>query len=224
MRLRNLWFHTGDRGRMDEDGYLYFAGRNKELIRRRGENISAIQVEDVLSRHPAVAHVAVFAVRSEFLEDEVMAAVVCQRRAQAGLRGAGRVLRAPDGLLHGSALYRVPAGAADYADRQGGKVQAARICGAASFGTLGPREERHRAREVRREGEITRCVGIDDCPMEGNRRDLESGVNAMPEGFPFQTVLRPGDRISFGQACSEPVGLLRELLRKAKACTQRLDG
>ena len=56
--MRNLWFHTGDRGRMDEDGYLYFAGRNSELIRRRGENISAIQVEQVIMRHPAVAMAA----------------------------------------------------------------------------------------------------------------------------------------------------------------------
>jgi carnitine-CoA ligase len=76
---RNLWFHTGDRGWLDEGGYLYFAGRNKELIRRRGENISAIQVEEVIRSHPAVAHAAVFAVRAEFLEDEVMASVVCRK-------------------------------------------------------------------------------------------------------------------------------------------------
>jgi crotonobetaine/carnitine-CoA ligase len=76
--LRNFWFHTGDRGWMDEDGYLHFAGRSKELIRRRGENISALQVEQVLMRHPAVADAAVFAVRAEFLEDEVMACVVCK--------------------------------------------------------------------------------------------------------------------------------------------------
>ncbi|MGN5477923.1 AMP-binding enzyme [Cupriavidus basilensis] len=73
---RNYWLHTGDRGRLDDDGYLYFAGRNKELIRRRGENISAIQVEDVIRRHPSVADVAVYAVRAEFLEDEVMATIV----------------------------------------------------------------------------------------------------------------------------------------------------
>ncbi|WP_349607797.1 AMP-binding protein [Cupriavidus sp. DF5525] len=76
--IRNYWLHTGDMGRLDEDGYLYFAGRSKELIRRRGENISAIQVEEVIRRHPAVADVAVFAVRAEFLEDEVMACVVCK--------------------------------------------------------------------------------------------------------------------------------------------------
>jgi crotonobetaine/carnitine-CoA ligase len=75
---RNLWFHTGDRGWIDEDGYLYFAGRNSELIRRRGENISALDVERVILKHPAVANTAVFAVRSEFLEDEVMASVQCK--------------------------------------------------------------------------------------------------------------------------------------------------
>ncbi|MDP3519907.1 MAG: AMP-binding protein [Hydrogenophaga sp.] len=73
---RNFWLHTGDFGYLDNDGYLYFAGRSKELIRRRGENISAIQVENVIRRHPAVADVAVFAVRAEYLEDEVMASVV----------------------------------------------------------------------------------------------------------------------------------------------------
>jgi crotonobetaine/carnitine-CoA ligase len=74
--IRNLWLHTGDRGWLDEDGYLYFAGRSKELIRRRGENISAIMVEEILRQHPAVADAAVFAVRAEYLEDEVMAAIV----------------------------------------------------------------------------------------------------------------------------------------------------
>jgi crotonobetaine/carnitine-CoA ligase len=75
---RNLWLHTGDFGSLDEDGYLYFSGRSKELIRRRGENISAIQVENVLRRHPAVADAAVYAVRAEYLEDEVMASIVCR--------------------------------------------------------------------------------------------------------------------------------------------------
>lgn len=79
---RNFWLHTGDFGSLDEDGYLYFAGRSKELIRRRGENISAIQVENVLRRHPAVADVAVYAVRAEYLEDEVMASIVCREGAQ----------------------------------------------------------------------------------------------------------------------------------------------
>ena len=80
--IRNLWLHTGDRGWIDQDGYLYFAGRDKELIRRRGENISAIQVEEIMRRHPAIAEVAVYAVRAEFLEDEVMASVVLRDDAR----------------------------------------------------------------------------------------------------------------------------------------------
>lgn len=79
---RNFWLHTGDFGSLDEDGYLYFAGRSKEMIRRRGENISAVQVENVLRRHPAVADAAVFAVSAEYLEDEVMASIVCREGLQ----------------------------------------------------------------------------------------------------------------------------------------------
>lgn len=73
---RNLWFHTGDRVVRDADGYFRFLDRMKDAIRRRGENISSYEVEQVLLAHPAVAVVAVYAVRSELAEDEVMAAVV----------------------------------------------------------------------------------------------------------------------------------------------------
>ncbi len=75
---RNLWFHTGDRGYLDSDGYLYFVDRKKDVIRRRGENISAYEVEQILARHPAVAEVAAYPVRSELSEDEVMITVVRQ--------------------------------------------------------------------------------------------------------------------------------------------------
>jgi crotonobetaine/carnitine-CoA ligase len=73
---RNLWFHTGDRVVMDRDGYFTFVDRIKDAIRRRGENISSFEVEQVVAGHGAVAGVAVFPVRSELAEDEVMAAVV----------------------------------------------------------------------------------------------------------------------------------------------------
>jgi len=85
--LRNYWFHSGDLGWLDQDGYLYFAGRDKDVIRRRGENISAIQVEDVIRRHPAVADVAVYAVRSELMEDEVMASIVCKEGGTLDITG-----------------------------------------------------------------------------------------------------------------------------------------
>jgi crotonobetaine/carnitine-CoA ligase len=70
------WFRTGDRGWLDADGYLYFVDRKKEAIRRRGENISAYEVEMILSRHPAVLEAAAIAVPSELSEDEVMVYLV----------------------------------------------------------------------------------------------------------------------------------------------------
>jgi carnitine-CoA ligase len=72
----DLWFHTGDRGRLDADGFLYFSDRKKEAIRRRGENISAYEVETVLCHHPDVVEAAAVPVPSELGEDEVMAYVV----------------------------------------------------------------------------------------------------------------------------------------------------
>ena len=76
--FRNLWFHTGDRGYLDEDGYLWFVDRMKDCIRRRGENISSFEVERTINDHPAVAESAAFAVSSELSEDEVMVAIVVQ--------------------------------------------------------------------------------------------------------------------------------------------------
>ncbi|MFD1712444.1 ATP-dependent acyl-CoA ligase [Ottowia sp. GY511] len=73
---RNLWFHTGDRVSCDERGYFRFIDRLKDAIRRRGENISSYEVEQVLLSHPQIEVAAVFPVRSELAEDEVMAAIV----------------------------------------------------------------------------------------------------------------------------------------------------
>ncbi len=73
---RDLWFHTGDRVVRDPEGWLRFLDRLTDSIRRRGENISSLEVEQVLATHPAVAAVAVYAVPSELSEDEVMTAVV----------------------------------------------------------------------------------------------------------------------------------------------------
>ena len=75
---RNLWFHTGDRVVREGDGWFRFLDRLKDAIRRRGENISSFEVEQVLLRHPAVAAAAVFPVPSEMAEDEVAAAIVLE--------------------------------------------------------------------------------------------------------------------------------------------------
>ena len=75
---RNLWFHTADRVVRDADGAFRFVDRIKDAIRRRGENISSYEVEQVLLSHPGVAAAAVYPVRSELAEDEVMAALIAQ--------------------------------------------------------------------------------------------------------------------------------------------------
>lgn len=82
---RNLWFHTGDLGRMDEDGYLFFEDRLKDSIRRRGENISSQMVESVINAHPYVFESAAVAVKSEFGaggEDEIKVCVVLKDGVQ----------------------------------------------------------------------------------------------------------------------------------------------
>ncbi|MFC1863416.1 hypothetical protein ACFL1Z_05635, partial [Thermodesulfobacteriota bacterium] len=73
---RNLWFHTGDWARKDEEGYFYFVDRKKDALRRRGENISSFEVEKVINSNPRVLESAVYAVPSELGEDDVMASVV----------------------------------------------------------------------------------------------------------------------------------------------------
>jgi crotonobetaine/carnitine-CoA ligase len=74
--LRAGWLHTGDLGRADDRGFLYFVGRKKDIIRRSGENISATEVEDVLRSHPKVLDAAVLAVPDDLRGEEVKAYVL----------------------------------------------------------------------------------------------------------------------------------------------------
>jgi crotonobetaine/carnitine-CoA ligase len=69
--MRNLWLHTGDIGKFDEQGFFYFVDRKKDYLRRRGENISSFEMEAAFARHPALAEVAVHAVPSDKGEDDV---------------------------------------------------------------------------------------------------------------------------------------------------------
>ncbi len=73
--LRDGWLYTGDLGWLDDDGFLYFVDRKKDIIRRRGENISSQEVENVIKANPNVLDCAVVAVPSELGEDEVKAYV-----------------------------------------------------------------------------------------------------------------------------------------------------
>lgn len=77
---RNLWFHTGDAGTMQADGLITFVDRIKDCIRRRGENISATEVEEVVAGLPGIKEVAAYAVPSDVPggEDEVMLALVAK--------------------------------------------------------------------------------------------------------------------------------------------------
>ncbi len=100
--FRNLWFHTGDRGVMDADGWFFFIDRMKDCIRRRGENISSFEVEQVVNTHEAVLESAAFGVPSELTEEEVMVAVVLR---------PGRSLDLADLIAHcreGMAHFAVP--------------------------------------------------------------------------------------------------------------------
>ncbi|WP_197746649.1 AMP-binding protein [Mycobacterium saskatchewanense] len=74
--LRNLWFHTGDIGRFDADGFFYFVDRKKDYLRRRGENISSYEMETAFMSHPDLLEVAVHAVHSAVTEDDVKVTAV----------------------------------------------------------------------------------------------------------------------------------------------------
>ncbi|MGI4945035.1 MAG: AMP-binding protein [Janthinobacterium lividum] len=77
--LRDGWLHTGDRGWLDADGFLFFAGRMKELVRRAGEMISPVEIEVQLVRHPAIRECAVIGVPDEILGEELAAVIVADR-------------------------------------------------------------------------------------------------------------------------------------------------
>lgn len=80
--FRGLWLHTGDQGRLDEAGHLFFAGRAKDAIRRRGENISAFEVEEGVLEHPAVVECAAVGVPSALSEEDVKVFVVLRPGAR----------------------------------------------------------------------------------------------------------------------------------------------
>jgi crotonobetaine/carnitine-CoA ligase len=76
--LRGGWLHTGDSAWRDEDGWFYFVDRVKDIIRRRGENVSSLEVETTLNAHPSVRAAAVIGVPSELLDEDICAIVVPQ--------------------------------------------------------------------------------------------------------------------------------------------------
>ncbi len=73
---RGLWFHTGDIARRDADGYFWFLDRARERIRRRGENISSLEIEELVKRHPDLADAAVVAHPASAGEDDIRLLIV----------------------------------------------------------------------------------------------------------------------------------------------------
>jgi len=74
--IKDGWFYTGDLGYVDEDGYFYITGRKKDIIIRGGENVSPVEVEEVLLQHPAVAEAAVVGIPDAVYGEEIKAFVV----------------------------------------------------------------------------------------------------------------------------------------------------
>ena len=94
---RDLWYHTGDIGRRDSDGYYWFVDRVKERIRRRGENISSMEIEDLVRKHPDINDVAALAHPAREGEDDIRLLVVLTE---------GATVSEP--ALHGWLLARLP--------------------------------------------------------------------------------------------------------------------
>ncbi len=117
------WFHTGDQGTMDADGYIRITGRLKEIINRGGEKISPREVDEVLMDHPAIAQVVTFAMPHDKLGEEVAAAIVLRDGVQASEREirdfcAGRLaeFKVPRKLVF---LEEIPKGATGKLQRIG---------------------------------------------------------------------------------------------------------
>ena len=115
--IRDGWLHTGDVGRLDEDGYLFITGRSSDLIIRGGENIAPGEIEQVLEDHPAVAEAAVIGVPDAEWGETVKAVVVPARGATPRLdelrehcRRRLAAYKAPQYLATVDALPRNPLG------------------------------------------------------------------------------------------------------------------
>jgi acyl-CoA synthetase (AMP-forming)/AMP-acid ligase II len=102
---RDGWFHTGDSVRRGADAALHFVDRLKNIIRRAGENIAALEVEAALAGHPAIGQVAVIAVPDTVRDEEVMACVVLKEQQ---LSGRDTAISIQDWCLERLAYFKAP--------------------------------------------------------------------------------------------------------------------
>lgn len=159
---RNLWFHTGDAGRLDADGVLTFVDRLKDCIRRRGENIAAAEVENLVATLPGVAEVAAYAVPSDIPggEDELMLSSVAGPGEPTGaeaLVALAELGHAAEALLPRYARPRYLRWVAELPKTATGKVQRAMLRQAGSAGALDREDNaRENARGDAKDGARTR--------------------------------------------------------------------
>ena len=157
------WFHTGDLAVWHPDGYVEIRDRSKDIIISGGENISTIEVEDVLYRHPAVLEAAVVA-RPDAKWGETPCAFVTLRPGATATAGRDhRLLPRADGALQGAA-HRGVRPAAEDQHRQDAEIRAART--GAATGELSHAAARPRHRPGRRRRE--HAAGGPACPISRN--------------------------------------------------------
>jgi carnitine-CoA ligase len=84
---RGLWHHTGDLGRIDDQGYLFFEGRTEDFIRRRGENVSVFELEEMVLSHPDVDEAAAIGVPAALMEEDIKVVAVPRSGTQLNAEG-----------------------------------------------------------------------------------------------------------------------------------------
>ena len=126
--LRDGWYHTGDVGYLDEQGFLFLVDRKKDMIISGGENIYSREVEEAIATHPAVMEVAVIGVKDDYWGETVRAICVLNPGAVRHRGGADRAYQDADRQLQEAEVHRFhrrTAEAAERQDQQGGAAQGA---------------------------------------------------------------------------------------------------
>ena len=124
--FRNFMFHTGDVGYVDDEGRVHFAGRRQDRIRRRGENVSAAELEFIALGHADVLEAAAFGVPGEFGEHEIKLDVVAREGGGLDLSEYHGWLEEKPAALHGPALPRAAPALPKTPERAHREVQAGR--------------------------------------------------------------------------------------------------
>ncbi|MBP1658845.1 MAG: Acyl-CoA synthetase (AMP-forming)/AMP-acid ligase, partial [Candidatus Aminicenantes bacterium] len=101
--LKNGLYHTGDLGRMDDEGFLYVVGRSKDMIKIGGNRVSAKEIEEALHEHPAIIEAAVLGVPDDVLGEAPKAYIVVRKGA-----GENIVAELPAFLQKHLAVYKIP--------------------------------------------------------------------------------------------------------------------